>query len=70
MRRCRTRRRLYVEYVTGEREYYDLRRDPFELHNLAARLSAGRARRLHRALARMERCHGGRSCWRAQHGVG
>jgi N-acetylglucosamine-6-sulfatase len=57
---------LYVQYATGEREYYDLRRDPFELHNLAPRLSPAHERRLHRALARIERCHGRRACWRAQ----
>ncbi|HTZ85711.1 MAG TPA: sulfatase [Solirubrobacteraceae bacterium] len=66
----RTPRSLYVEYVTGEREYYDLRRDPFELDNLAARLRPGRMRRLHAALVRMEHCYGERACWRAQHGVG
>jgi N-acetylglucosamine-6-sulfatase len=63
----RTRGSLYVEYVTGEREYYDLRRDPFELDNLAASLPPARLRRLHRALARVERCHGAWQCWRAQH---
>jgi hypothetical protein len=26
---------MYVRYVTGERELYDLRADPFELENLA-----------------------------------
>jgi len=62
----RSRDSLYVEYETGEREYYDLRRDPFELHNLAAQLSPARARRLHRLLVRIERCHGQRACWRAQ----
>ena len=56
---------LYVEYVTGEREYYDLRRDPFELHNIAAQLAPARLRRLHRALVRVERCHGARACRRA-----
>jgi arylsulfatase A-like enzyme len=63
----RTRDSLYVEYVTGEREYYDLRRDPFELDNLAASLPPARLQRLHRALAAIERCHGARQCWRAQH---
>jgi arylsulfatase A-like enzyme len=33
-RAVRTRRYLYVEYATGERELYDLRKDPYELHNL------------------------------------
>lgn len=58
---------LYVEYVTGEREYYDLRRDPFELDNIVATLPPAKLRRLHRALVGIERCYGGRACWRAQH---
>ena len=61
----RTRHSLYVEYDTGEREYYDLRRDPFELSNIADRLSPAHARRLHRTLVGIERCHGARACWRA-----
>jgi N-acetylglucosamine-6-sulfatase len=65
----RTLRSLYVEYATGEREYYDLRRDPFELDNRAAELAPRRARRLHRTLLRIERCEGASSCWRAQHGA-
>ncbi len=64
----RTRRSLYVEYDTGEREFYNLSRDPFELHNLAGELPRGRARRLHRTLVGIESCHGAYSCWRAQHG--
>jgi hypothetical protein len=63
----RTPTSLYVEYVTGEREYYNLRTDPFELHNIAAHLSAAHELRLHRTLARIARCHGPHSCWRAQH---
>jgi hypothetical protein len=31
----RTSRFLYVEYGTGERELYDLRKDPDEVDNLA-----------------------------------
>jgi N-acetylglucosamine-6-sulfatase len=63
----RTPASLFAEYVTGEREYYDLRTDPFELHNLASHLSAAHLRKLRRALLAMEHCHGQRSCWRAQH---
>ncbi|CAN5250934.1 sulfatase [soil metagenome] len=33
-RAVRTQRHLYVEYEAGERELYDLRKDPYELHNL------------------------------------
>jgi hypothetical protein len=31
----RTRRYLYVEYVNGDRELYDVSTDPDEMHNLA-----------------------------------
>jgi N-acetylglucosamine-6-sulfatase len=58
---------VYVEYVNGEREYYDLRRDPHERHNTVRRLGRRRLRRLHRLLGRLERCHGARSCWTAAH---
>ncbi|HEY2141724.1 MAG TPA: sulfatase [Solirubrobacteraceae bacterium] len=64
----RTPRGLYVEYGNGEREYYDLRSDPFELRNIAAELPLAQAERLHRMLLGMEECHGGSACWRAQHG--
>ena len=63
----RTPTSLYVEYVTGEREYYNLRADPFELRNLAAHLSLAHAQALHRTLLAIEGCHGPRACWRAQH---
>ena len=63
----RAARFLYVEYGDGEREYYDLRLDPFELRNLAARLSRRRLAELHRELTAMERCHGAGRCWRAMH---
>ncbi|MFI5010611.1 MAG: sulfatase, partial [Solirubrobacterales bacterium] len=65
----RTATSLYVEYVTGEREYYNLSSDPFELHNTAAHLSTAHLRRLHRALVAIEGCRGQRECWRAQHRV-
>lgn len=58
-RALRTRRWLYVEYHDGERELYDLRRDPYELRSLHA--SAGRrglVRVLHAALARLAHCRG------------
>ena len=63
----RTPRFLYVEYNDGEREFYDLRHDPFELHNVAYRLSLNQLEQLHAELARMENCHEGHSCWRAMH---
>ena len=63
----RTRAFLYVEYDDGEREFYDLRADPFELHNLAAALTPPQVRQLHRELLAMKHCHDGAACWRAMH---
>ena len=63
----RTQRFLYVEYNDGEREFYDLRQDPFELHNLAGRLSLTDRVLLHTELLAMEQCHGGLACWNAMH---
>ena len=63
----RTAAFLYVEYSDGEREFYDLRTDPFELHNIAGSLSPQRLARLHSELRALEGCHGGQACWRAMH---
>jgi N-acetylglucosamine-6-sulfatase len=58
---------VYVEYrdTAHETEYYDIKRDPFERDNVAARLTPRQKRVLHRILARLTACHGARDCWRA-----
>ena len=61
---------LYVEYSDGERELYDLRRDPFELHNLAGTLTSAQLARLHDGLGALELCHGAGACWAAGHVAG
>lgn len=58
---------LYVEYRDGEREFYDLRTDPAELHNIAGSLSPTERATLHFELARLKNCHTGSSCWTAGH---
>jgi N-acetylglucosamine-6-sulfatase len=58
---------LYVEYRDDEREFYDLRTDPFELHNLASSLSAVQLAHLHDELTGLENCHTGDACWAASH---
>jgi N-acetylglucosamine-6-sulfatase len=63
----RTDRYLYVEYIDGERELYDLEDDPYELHNLAPELSASQLATLHDDLPKLEKCHTGDSCWAAAH---
>ena len=61
----RTRRFLYVEYNDGETEFYDLRQDPLELHNISASLGPAELARLHAELRALAHCHGGAECWRA-----
>lgn len=63
----RTHDYLYVEYADGEREFYDLRNDPYELHNIAGNLTPPALALLHRQLFRLERCLGGKQCWAATH---
>jgi arylsulfatase A-like enzyme len=49
----------YVEYETGDRELYDLRRDPYELRNVVTERRYARVRAfLRRQLRRLEDCHG------------
>jgi hypothetical protein len=63
----RTPRFLYVEYVDGEREFYDLETDPYELDNLAPSLSPADLATLHVDLSLLEQCHGQNACWAAGH---
>lgn len=61
----RTREYHYVEYVTGERELYDLRADPHELESLHATADATLLTQLASALAALRRCAGA-SCRAAE----
>jgi arylsulfatase A-like enzyme len=61
----RLRHAMYVEYANGEREYYDLDSDPYELTNIYPELSPDQVDALHSRLARMESCHGTASCRQA-----
>jgi arylsulfatase A-like enzyme len=58
----RTPNAVYVEYKNGDREYYDLVGDPYELDNTYVELSPARQARLHDALAQLEGCSGS-DCW-------
>jgi arylsulfatase A-like enzyme len=58
----RTAHALYVKYVNGDREYYDLRTDPYELHNQVGSVPAAVLGPLRRTLRRLSTCAGPRSC--------
>src|SRR4051812_29363869 len=55
---------VYVEYADGEREYYDIARDPFERRNVAGWLTAPQRRELHAVLGAPGRCPRARARWR------
>ena len=63
----RTQDFLYVEYRNGQRELYELRTDPYELHNIIAAVSQATRTVLHNELTALENCHDGPDCWRAEH---
>jgi N-acetylglucosamine-6-sulfatase len=65
-RALRGRTWLYVEYATGEREYYDTAADPHQLNNAVATLSTERLAELHTAVVAVESCAGVTSCEQAQ----
>lgn len=54
----RTEQGNYVEYVNGEHEYYDRRRDPYELDNIYSQLSPELQAKLHDTLVKLAQCHG------------
>ena len=55
----RTDRYTYVEYVTGERELYDRRADPDELHNIVSTADPKLVRDLAKQLSALKACKGG-----------
>jgi N-acetylglucosamine-6-sulfatase len=61
----RTRNFVYVRYVDGEREYYNLVKDPYELHNLGPSLPPARRAALDKIMNRLIACHSGAQCWTA-----
>jgi N-acetylglucosamine-6-sulfatase len=61
----RTRFGTYVEYESGEREYYDLRSDPDQLDNVYDLLAPQDRQSLHDTLERLRSCHRGTTCWAA-----
>jgi arylsulfatase A-like enzyme len=49
---------LYVEYVSGERELYDMKKDPLQLENLAGRAEPALLAQLSARLRQLKQCRG------------
>jgi arylsulfatase A-like enzyme len=58
----RTATYTYVQYVGGDREYYDRARDPWELDNIYWTLPIRERRHLRALAAALASCHG-HGCW-------
>jgi N-acetylglucosamine-6-sulfatase len=58
----------YVEYETGEREFYRLDTDPYELRNAYDTLSPEAKQHLHTRLENLKSCGGTDSCAKAESG--
>ena len=57
-RGIRTSEYVYIEYITGEKELYDLKKDPYQLQNLAATADKNLLAQLAARLAQMKTCAG------------
>jgi N-acetylglucosamine-6-sulfatase len=60
----RTSTWTYVQYVDGEREFYERLADPFMLHNIYPQLSSRRVAQLEARVAALSNCAEA-SCWQA-----
>lgn len=58
LRAIRTDRYIFVQYESGEREFYDLQADPYELNNIAKTADPGLLQGLSARLERMSTCAG------------
>jgi arylsulfatase A-like enzyme len=63
----RTANSVYVEYVSGEREYHDRTTDPYELDNTEKGLPTAQLTRLRDTLTAITTCKTADACWTAQH---
>jgi arylsulfatase A-like enzyme len=61
---------VYVEYSTGEKEYHDVSKDPYELTNSYGALPQTKSDALHTTLVAARSCTDAASCWAAQHYTG
>jgi arylsulfatase A-like enzyme len=57
---------VYVEYQNGEKEYYDIGADPYEMSNTAASLPPDTVAKYHQAIGAIVACQGATACWSAQ----
>jgi arylsulfatase A-like enzyme len=58
---------VFVQYVDGETEYYDINADPYEMNNSVGTLSPATVSQYQSVVAAVKACKGTAACWAAQH---
>ena len=58
---------VFVSYVDGETEYYDIDNDPYEMTNTVQTLSSATVTKLQSTVSAVKACKGTATCWTAQH---
>jgi N-acetylglucosamine-6-sulfatase len=58
---------VFVSYVDGETEYYDIDTDPYEMTNTVGSLSPATVTQFQNVVSAIKTCKGSAACWAAQH---
>ncbi|HEY2512978.1 MAG TPA: sulfatase [Polyangiaceae bacterium] len=59
--------KVFVSYVDGETEYYDIDQDPYERTNTAVNLAPATVTQYQATVSAIKACKGTATCWAAQH---
>jgi hypothetical protein len=58
---------VFVSYVDGETEYYDINADPYEMTNTVGTLDPTTVTKYQSVVSAIKACKGTATCWTAQH---
>jgi N-acetylglucosamine-6-sulfatase len=59
--------KVFVSYVDGETEYYDIDNDPYEMTNTVGNLAPAAVTQYKGVVSAIKACKGTATCWSAQH---
>ncbi len=62
-----TTEKVFVSYIDGETEYYDIDKDPYEMTNTVGSLDPATVANYKKVVAAIKACKGTEACWAAQH---
>jgi N-acetylglucosamine-6-sulfatase len=62
-----TQEAVFVSYIDGETEYYDINADPYEMNNTVGDLGPATVTQYQGVVSAIKACSGTSACWAAQH---